>query len=277
MGKIEDATQWMIDLANDDTHGYSQDNRWGPDYDCSSSIITAWQNAGVPVKTNGAGNTASMYSPFLKSGFSDVTSQVNMSTQSGMQYGDVLLRPKTSSRGGHTVMYIGNGQIVHASTSDGHSETGDQTGKEICIRSYYNGDWVYALRYTGGSTTGDSTIAQFQTWLNTNYSSGLTVDGVYGSNTKKAATKAYQTILGVTADGVFGSASKAAVTTLKQGCSGNDVRIMQGMLYCRGFNPNGIDGSFGSGTLSAVKSFQTSNGLTSDGLAGPATMYALYN
>lgn len=46
MGNIEDATQWMISLAADDTHGYSKDNRWGPDYDCSSAIITAWENAG---------------------------------------------------------------------------------------------------------------------------------------------------------------------------------------------------------------------------------------
>lgn len=27
MGKIETATQWMIDLANDDSHGYDQDSR----------------------------------------------------------------------------------------------------------------------------------------------------------------------------------------------------------------------------------------------------------
>lgn len=33
MGKIEKATQWMINLANDPKHGYDQDNRWGPDYE----------------------------------------------------------------------------------------------------------------------------------------------------------------------------------------------------------------------------------------------------
>lgn len=281
MGKIEDAAQWMIDLANDNTYGYSQENRWGPDYDCSSAIITAWENAGVPVKKNGAGATGTMYNAFLKSGFTDVTSKVNMENQSGMKYGDVLLRPKTASRGGHTVMYIGGKQIVHASTSDGHPETGDQTGKEICVRSYYNGNWVYALRYTGGSgggtTTGDKTVSTFQTWLNNNYACGLTVDGVYGNKTKKAATKAYQKILGVTADGIFGSASKAAVVTLKVGSKGNAVRIMQGMLYCRGFNPNGINGTFGAGTTKAVKNFQLSKGLTADGKAGKDTMYALYH
>lgn len=128
-----------------------------------------------------------------------------------------------------------------------------------------------------GDNSGDTTIRAFQTWLNSNYSSGLTTDGVYGNHTKKAATKAYQRILGVTADGAFGSASKAAVITLKSGSRGNDVHIMQGMLYCRGFDPNGVDGVFGSGTVAAVKNFQASRGLTVDGLAGPGTMYALYN
>lgn len=281
MGKIETATQWMIDLANDDSHGYDQTSRWGPDYDCSSAVITAWEYAGVPVKSNGAAATGSMYSPFIKCGFSDVTSQITLSSGGGLQYGDVLLRTGSS---GHTAMYIGSSKIVHASQNENGSatggKTGDQNGKEICTRSYYNSPWTYVLRYTsggGGGSTGDSTIRSFQTWLNNNYSAGLTTDGIYGTNTKKAATKAYQRVLGVTADGVFGANSKAAVVTLKSGSQGNAVHLLQGMLYCRGFNPNGVDGIFGSGTTSAVKSFQSSKGLTADGLAGPDTMYALYN
>lgn len=131
---------------------------------------------------------------------------------------------------------------------------------------------------SGGSTsTGDSTIRSFQTWLNSNYSSGLSVDGIYGTNTKVAATKAYQKVLGVTADGIFGTNSKNAVKTLSSGSTGNAVHLLQGMLYCRGFNPNGVDGTYGAGTKSAVASFQKNKGLSSDGIAGPATMYALYN
>ena len=54
MGVIDNAVQWATDIANDDSHGYSQSVRWGPHYDCSSFVITAYQNAGVPVKDNGA-------------------------------------------------------------------------------------------------------------------------------------------------------------------------------------------------------------------------------
>ena len=54
MTKTEKAVTWAIEIANDPAHGYDQDNRWGPDYDCSSLVISAWQQAGVPVKTKGA-------------------------------------------------------------------------------------------------------------------------------------------------------------------------------------------------------------------------------
>ena len=36
MTKTEKAVTWAIKIANDPAHGYDQDNRWGPDYDCSS-------------------------------------------------------------------------------------------------------------------------------------------------------------------------------------------------------------------------------------------------
>ena len=80
---IEKAVSWARQIAADDSHGYTQGNRWGPDYDCSSLLITAWQNAGVPVKDGGATYTGNMKNVFLANGFTDVTSQVNLSTGSG--------------------------------------------------------------------------------------------------------------------------------------------------------------------------------------------------
>lgn len=54
MSKIETYVQNAINIANDNTHGYSQINRWGKDYDCSSLVITVVENAGIPVKSKKA-------------------------------------------------------------------------------------------------------------------------------------------------------------------------------------------------------------------------------
>lgn len=149
--EIETAVMWAIGIANDDSHGYDQTNRWSPDYDCSSLLITAWENAGVPVKQNGAYNTSTMYGGFTSSGFSDVTAGVNVVSGDGLIRGDVLLGS------GHTAMYIGDGQVVQASQNEfggiTGGQTGDQTGQEIWVTHYYNFPWNFVLRYPGGGGT----------------------------------------------------------------------------------------------------------------------------
>ena len=124
-------------------------------------------------------------------------------------------------------------------------------------------------------------VAQFQTWLNTNYAAGLDVDGIQGSKTKAGATKALQTELntqfsaGLDVDGKFGPKTKAACVNVKQGAKGNMTRTIQGLLYGFGYDPNGFDGSFGPGCLAAVKSYQTNKGLSVDGIVGPNTWAAM--
>ena len=153
MTKTEKATQIMENWAKDDSHGYDQDYRWGEkgDYDCSSAVIQAWQNAGVPVKSGGATYTGDMKNVFLKNGFVDVTSKVNVATGSGLLRGDVLLNEAR-----HVAMYCGNGKEVEASINEkgtAHGgQPGDQTGKEFLIRSYRNYPWHCILRYAGDQT-----------------------------------------------------------------------------------------------------------------------------
>ena len=93
MTKAEKAIRQMEAWAKDDSHGYDQDYRWGEegDYDCSSAVIQAWQNAGVPVKAKGATYTEDMREVFLNCGFIDITGKVNISTGAGLLRGDVLL------------------------------------------------------------------------------------------------------------------------------------------------------------------------------------------
>jgi hypothetical protein len=49
------------------------------------------------------------------------------------------------------------------------------------------------------------------------------------------------------------------------------VKELQRRLQAAGFNPGAIDGIFGQGTDSAVRSFQRARGLTADGVVGPNT------
>ena len=72
------------------------------------------------------------------------------------------------------------------------------------------------------------------------------------------------------------SFSSEAVTTLSRyGSSGTEVKAIQQALKDRGLFTAGITGYYGEQTQSAVRRFQKQQGLTVDGIAGPATLRAL--
>lgn len=131
------------------------------------------------------------------------------------------------------------------------------------------------------TSSGSTSIKSVQMWCNTNYKTGITVDGIYGPQTKKAFVKALQTELnkqykaGLVVDGIYGNATNNAVRNLSNGCRGNITKTLQGLLICNGYSTNGFDGIYGNGTTSAVKSYQKNKGLTADGIAGKATFSSL--
>ena len=61
----------------------------------------------------------------------------------------------------------------------------------------------------------------------------------------------------------------------KYGSRGDEVIQIQTKLKRWGYYNGNIDGIYGSQTLEAVKYFQRKNGLTVDGIAGPATLKAM--
>lgn len=138
----EKAVAWAKQIAADDSHGYDQNARWGPDYDCSSLVISAYKHAGLPLTSTYTGN---MRNDFFNNGFA-VAQGVNLATGAGLRLGDVLLNEIH-----HTALYIGDGKILHASGNEfggaTGGRTGDQTGKEISICNYFNFPWDYVLRY----------------------------------------------------------------------------------------------------------------------------------
>ena len=143
MSIIEKAVAWATDITNDDSHGYDQGSRWGPDHDCSSLVISAWKQAGVPLSCTYTGN---MRQDMLAHGFTDVTAHINLPTGAGLRAGDVLLHETQ-----HTALYIGSGRIVNAGGNEHGGVTGgmtgDQTGREIRVMGYYNFPWDCVLRY----------------------------------------------------------------------------------------------------------------------------------
>lgn len=193
----EQALQWAINIANDQRHGYSQQNRWGnPDYDCSSLVLTAYRKAGADIGQ--ATYTGNMRSELLKHGFSDVTASVNLSNCNGMQRGDILLYHLSGTQG-HTALYAGQGQIVHArGQSYGSPASGDQ-GSEIAVTPYYRGKWATVLRYTGGGA------AKTEKRYTVTVTLPILRYGDTGS-----AVKVWQTIVGCDADGEFGYVTKGA-------------------------------------------------------------------
>ena len=67
----------------------------------------------------------------------------------------------------------------------------------------------------------------------------------------------------------------ADAAMLRQGSSGEQVKMLQSKLKRWGYYNGNVDGIFGSGTAQAVKYFQKKNGLTADGIVGEATAKAL--
>ena len=219
MNVIEKAIQWAVGIAADNTHGYDQIHRWGPDYDCSSLVISAYRTAGLELK--GATYTGNMRAAFIKNGFKSIPYKKGMS----LFRGDVLLNEKH-----HTALYIGDGKIVQASINEKGKitggKTGDQTGGEIAVRHFYEYKygWDYILRFVAAEP--DNTryiemevprltkgmrraeVGTVQVLLNALGYAGkngrpLKIDCDYGANTEYAVSL-FQASKGLPSDGICG-------------------------------------------------------------------------
>ena len=170
-------------------------------------------------------------------------------------------------------------------TSEGETSTGTLS----------DGTWNGTVLSTGAS---GSAVEQVQFWLSSlaQFDSDLPsvrVDGSFGAATERAV-KAFQKSEGLTQDGVVGQTTWQELyaewvnaqsdaggtaypgTALRTGSRGNAVRLVQFWLRLAAENYTGlsnvtVDGSFGSGTASAVRAFQRLFGLTADGVVGAGT------
>lgn len=178
------AARIHYDMVTDPANGYSQGDRWGGqtgktktltiqgrkytyplgDYDCASSVVQAWRIAlqGTPYEGK-LGNdkttyTGNMIPVFLSSGL--FTSSLTPAKR-----GDLYLRPKTETVGGHTAMCQDGGNdgvfnrdcLTEFNRNELHAATGgrvgDQDSGESIIRDYYNGPWTTVLHYNHKADT----------------------------------------------------------------------------------------------------------------------------
>lgn len=135
----------------------------------------------------------------------------------------------------------------------------------------------------------DLKVLEVQKWLNLTYGNhpdfpAVTEDGLTGNSTIKALIRGLQIEAGVKVDGVLGSGSLAAIGTISPSLdtsvqtNRNKVYIAQGGLYCKGYNPKGFDGIYGSGMIEKVREFETDAGfISTTGNITPKLLKAILN
>ena len=118
------------------------------------------------------------------------------------------------------------------------------------------------------------------------------VDGIYGDTTSDAV-RAFQIRNKLTpVDGIAGNrtlqklysssaipeqAPNSSYTTLREGEASENVLEMKDALIQLGYPATRDSSTFDAQTVEALKLFQQKNGLTPDGVAGPATLKKLYS
>jgi peptidoglycan hydrolase-like protein with peptidoglycan-binding domain len=128
---------------------------------------------------------------------------------------------------------------------------------------------------TGPGSKGERVVA-IQYLLNQQINAKLATDGNYGPKTT-AAVKAFQKKAKLPVDGIVGPMTyPKLIITVKKGSKGPAVSAVQHNLhFAYGFKSLMVSGTFGNGTLKAVKSFQKRFKLTQDGIVGANTWNAL--
>ena len=121
--KVEAMLAWALEIAEDDSHGYSQNNRYGPDYDCTSFVCTALVEGGFALERFLSPGGMVRELPAL--GFA-----VYRKGETEPQRGDILVEI-----GVHAEISLGDGCCVGAHQDYGHSRTGDKSGHEIEYRT----------------------------------------------------------------------------------------------------------------------------------------------
>lgn len=130
---------WAVATANDDSHGYSQDNRTGnPNYDCSSFVFYAiTQGAGIDLGQKAPFSTRDERQILTAHGFTEIS--WDGKDVSKLQPGDIVWSAS------HTEIYVGDGKFAGAH-EDLDGKDGDSSGNEINVYKGIPGGMSIILR-----------------------------------------------------------------------------------------------------------------------------------
>nr|DAG41331.1 MAG TPA: hypothetical protein [Caudoviricetes sp.] len=249
-----DAVDFAVKIANDNSHGYSQAvrslyNITNPkSFDCSSLCCTAYYYAflknGLIEQANYlkshcsyTGNMLNM----LNVGFEIVAR--NQTAHAQMIKGDLELNTTH-----HVAMAVNKDIIVHARSSEGTKDTKDNSGNEIRTQPWYlySHGWTHRLRFTGKGI-------DFSKLISTSESKPTTT-------TAKRGKYMFEPKL------------------VKLGSEGTSVLLLQEILISRGFKGKNkktltLSRKADEDTIYALKQYQKSRSgvLTVDGECGEKT------
>lgn len=252
---IHDAVEFAVNIANDDNHGYSQRIRSlyeiddPKSFDCSSLMCTAYYYAFMK-------NGLTQQARYLKEHCSYTGNMLNMcncgfevvarnqTAHAQMVKGDLELNTTH-----HVAMAIDKDNIVHARSSEGTTDTKDNSGNEIRTQPWYlySHGWTHRLRFTGN---------------------GIDFTALTTDTDKPAAKPTTPT----------GGKYMLEPKTVKAGDKNTSVLLLQEILRARGFKgKNGkalkLTWTADANTIYALKAYQESRKeiLEVDGICGPAT------
>lgn len=254
-----DAVDFAVKNANDNSHGYSQAvrslyNIINPkSFDCSSLALTAYyyalQKNGLTAQANYLKANCSYTGNMLKmlnAGFEIVAR--NQTAHAKMIKGDLELNTTH-----HVAMAIDKDNIVHARSSEGTTDTKDNSGNEIRTQPWYlySHGWTHRLRFTGN---------------------GIDFSGLTGTTASKTETTTTSNATQIGGKYMFNP------ETVKAGDKNTSVLLLQEILRARGFKgKNGkalkLTWTADANTIYALKAYQESRKdvLEVDGICGPAT------
>lgn len=140
MGNRKDLVSFVRAWCTDDSHGYSQVNRWGPDCDCSSLMYMAASEAGYDIPREGTRYTGTMCAHFSQAGFAVLPFKGDFQRYPA---GSIYLSDK-----GHTEMDLGDclgGARIDECGGIAGAVPGDQSGGEVSICAKYDYPWDWVL------------------------------------------------------------------------------------------------------------------------------------